>query len=112
MDGFLTRLVPVQKYEFNDGNCGQDFFGVYATRKVLDPSADLDLYWLGLDRDMATFGGSSEIGQEIDLTLRWQIDPHASVLLGCSDFFPGEFIELTGPADRISFAYASFEFKL
>lgn len=265
IDGFITRLVPVQKFEFNDGDSGQDLYGIYATRRIAGKALDWDLYWLGLDRQTAAFGGitgeenrhtfgsrlggpigasgfdfdleaalqvgdhagrdifafmataeagytfagapwspridagidfasgdddpadgdvetfnqlfplghaflgfidavgrqnivdlragvavkpvpsvtirvdghiffrasdrdalydaagavvrpgldggSSEVGQEIDVTLRWQIDPHAAILLGYSHFFPGAFIEETGPSDPINFAYASFEFK-
>ena len=52
-DLFVTRLVLVQKYEFNDGDSGQDFYGAYATHKLAATKGDLDIYLLGLDKDWA-----------------------------------------------------------
>lgn len=57
VDGFATRWVQVQKYEFNDGDSGRDFYGIYATRAFPDLRASADVYWLGLDRDTAKMAG-------------------------------------------------------
>jgi hypothetical protein len=66
--GFWTQFVPVQKYDFNDSDAQTEFFGAYATIKVPDAKAAIDLYFLGLDReDMQTFNGT--MGDEERYTL-------------------------------------------
>ena len=57
-------------------------------------------------------GGSDEtqIGNEIDLLLNWQIDRHTAAYIGYSHFFAGDFLEETGPADDIDFFYAAVTF--
>ena len=57
VDGFWTRHVRVRKYAFNPHDSGTDFFGVYATAKRPRGGVSLDAYWLGLERDSATFSG-------------------------------------------------------
>jgi hypothetical protein len=54
-DAFYSRLVGVQRDEFNDGDSGQDLYGVYATGKVEPWVATADAYWLGLDKEVARF---------------------------------------------------------
>ncbi|MAE64781.1 MAG: hypothetical protein CMJ18_10985 [Phycisphaeraceae bacterium] len=56
--GFWTRTVPVQKYDFNDQDANTDFYGLYVQGKVPTTEFDLDLYWLGLEKDMAMFNGT------------------------------------------------------
>ena len=47
VDAFATRLVQIQRYQFNDGYTkGQDFYGIYATKQFKDAGANLDLYAL------------------------------------------------------------------
>lgn len=41
-------------------------------------------------------GVSDEVGHELDLTIQWRIDPHASLLFGYSHLWPGDFISETG----------------
>lgn len=53
LDGFATRLVQVQRYEFNDGDSGQDFYGVYGAGKLGETGAKLDAYWLLRNKDGA-----------------------------------------------------------
>lgn len=46
-DTFATRLVQIQRYEFNDGYIGgHDFYGIYATKTFKDLGATLDVYAL------------------------------------------------------------------
>ncbi len=45
-------------------------------------------------------GVGDEIGHELDLTVNWQVDPHASVLFGYSHFWASDFIFGTGPPDE------------
>ena len=53
VDAFLARLVQVQRYEFNDGDSGQDLAGIYATRKLAGLGGLVDLYALRREKDAA-----------------------------------------------------------
>lgn len=55
-------------------------------------------------------GTSLEVGQEIDILLKYTYNIHTGLLLGYSHFFPGDFIRQTGPDDPIDFLYTSLEF--
>jgi hypothetical protein len=55
-------------------------------------------------------GSSSEVGQEIDLTLKNKFDRHLVGLLGYSHFFAGDFIEESGSSDDIDFLYVQLEY--
>ena len=57
--GFWSRFVPVQQYDFNTPDQGNQFYGVYATMKNAGSGPDLDVYWLGLQNDQASFNGTS-----------------------------------------------------
>ena len=58
-------------------------------------------------------GGSDDrfVGSEIDLLGKYQLNRNASVVLGYSRFFPGGFIDDTGPSDDINFVYTMFNYK-
>ena len=53
---------------------------------------------------------ATEIGSEADLFLNWQIDRHWSAYFGYSHFWPGDFIDETGPSGDIDFVYAAVHF--
>jgi hypothetical protein len=55
-------------------------------------------------------GTSLEVGQEIDILLKYAYNVHTVILLGYSHFFPGKFIRQTGPDDPTDFIYASAQF--
>ncbi|MCP3905060.1 MAG: alginate export family protein [Planctomycetes bacterium] len=55
-------------------------------------------------------GTDSEIGQEIDLTVKYAFDRHLTALFGYSYFFAGDFISQTGPADDINFFYTQLQY--
>ena len=55
-------------------------------------------------------GTSLEVGQEIDLLLKYAYNIQTLILLGYSHFFPGEFIKQTGPSDPVDFVYASVQY--
>jgi hypothetical protein len=55
-------------------------------------------------------GSSSEVGQEIDLTLKYKFDRHLAGLLGYSHFFAGNFIDQSGSSDDIDFLYVQLEY--
>ena len=57
--GFFTQLVRVKKYDANTTNDDVDLFGLYATTSQLEGIGGLDVYWLGLDKTMASFNGDS-----------------------------------------------------
>jgi hypothetical protein len=50
------------------------------------------------------------IGSEIDFLLNWQVDPHLLAYFGYSHFFPGSFIQETGPSNPIDFFYTAVTF--
>lgn len=56
---FFTRPVLVEKSELNSSDDKTDFFGVHATHPVADEGLEYDLYWLALDRETASFNGTS-----------------------------------------------------
>ncbi len=57
IDGFWTKKARVRKYRFNPHDTGIEFFGLYASGKLPNTKLSLDVYWLRLDRDSATFAG-------------------------------------------------------
>lgn len=67
VEGFWTQFAPVQKHGFNDSDSGNLFFGLYGAGKIAAGRMELDLYWLGIDRDTATFNGTA--GEETRQTL-------------------------------------------
>ena len=54
--------------------------------------------------------GEDEVGSELDVTARIDLNPRTSMLLGASRFFAGDFIQATGSAEDVDFLYASLEF--
>jgi len=59
VDGFFTRFVPVDPSGLNTADDDNAFYGLYATRAGKGGAPTLDLYWLGLHNDMASFNGST-----------------------------------------------------
>lgn len=62
-------------------------------------------------RRSAGGNAGSYLGNEIDITVSWQIEKHTSLLAGYSWFMPGDFIENTGLSKDVHFIYAGVEFK-
>jgi len=48
---------------------------------------------------------SREVGEEIDLIVGYRLDIHIQLGAGYAHFFPGQFIEQTGPSRDVNFAY-------
>jgi hypothetical protein len=79
-------------------------------------------YWLASDTDAwpnafpvrrdQTGGAGSFIGQEIDLRLRWRVDPRVELIGGYAFFWPGSFTERTGPAPDSNFLYLELNLQL
>ena len=59
----------------------------------------------GLVRAAPANNNEDEVGQEIDITLKYTIDRNWTASLGVSRFFAGDFIGDTGSDDDINFAY-------
>ncbi|MBT8486542.1 MAG: alginate export family protein [Phycisphaerales bacterium] len=57
--GFASQFVPVRKYEFNDAESDIEFAGLYATGPWAGTDTSVDLYYLYLSREQATFNGTS-----------------------------------------------------
>ncbi len=57
-------------------------------------------------------GGSNDVGAEMDLTIKRAFSRHTLVTLGYSHFFPGRFIEQSGPDQHIDFGYLAFEYTI
>ena len=56
---FWAELVIVDKYRFNESSPDNKLFGVYSTGPLHVLPANLDLYWLDVDNQTATFNGTS-----------------------------------------------------
>lgn len=78
VDGFLSRPVVNQPHELDEWAApGTDFWGIYATGPTGLPGTDVDLYYLGLDRDDAVFeqGTAHELRHTIGARLFGEIGP-------------------------------------
>lgn len=60
LHGFYSQFVPVRKYDYNRPDSQTEFFGMYASGKILDSKYGLDAYFLGLLKDdPVTFNGTT-----------------------------------------------------
>ena len=57
--GFWARPVQVNRYDLNEWTPHEFFYGIYATGPLGESGIRGDLYWLGLDREDASFNGTS-----------------------------------------------------
>lgn len=88
-------------------------------RLTLRPVAKLRIdtsygaYWLASDSDAWVIPGRRDpngdsndfVGQELELRVRYKINPRVELEAGYSHFFPGPFFENTGPADDADLFY-------
>ena len=58
-------------------------------------------------------GGNSgkEIGQELDLTVKWKLDDHSDLLFGYSHMWHADFIVDTGSSEDADLFYVQYGFK-
>lgn len=61
-------------------------------------------------RDPTGFSGH-DIGNELDVTVKYQMDVHQSLLFGYSHFWHTNFIRTTGPSEDADLLYFQYEFK-
>lgn len=52
-----------------------------------------------------------DIGNELDLTIKYQLDVHSSMLFGYSHFWGNNFIKSTGPSEDADLIYVQYELK-
>ena len=45
------------------------------------------------------------VGEEIDLSFAYRFDAHLTIGGGYAHFFPGRFLEQTGPSRNVDFGY-------
>ncbi|MCK4660902.1 MAG: alginate export family protein [Phycisphaerae bacterium] len=70
-------------------------------------------YWLASDSDAWVIPGRRDprgdsgdfVGQELELRVRYRVNPRMELEMGYSHFFPGAFFENTGPADDADLFY-------
>ncbi len=84
--------------------------------------ADFHTFFADQDRDALysaggsklrtpTSGGSHKIGHELDLTMKYVLDKHTTVLAGWAHMFNGGFIDRTGVSENADLIYAQIEYK-
>ena len=57
-----------------------------------------------------TLSNRHAVGTEIDLVGKWQLDPHTALSAGYAHFFPGAFVEDSGPAGATDFFYGIVQY--
>lgn len=65
----------------------------------------------GAGRRDPTGSSGSDVGHELDLTVLWKLNAHASILLGYSHFFESDFIQKTGVSEDPDLFYVQYGFK-
>jgi hypothetical protein len=91
--------------------------------KALTLRADFHEFWRASEDDalysaagsvLRPAGGSREryVGAELDLVAKWAIDRRWEAEAGWGHFFPGAFLEETGPSEPVDFFYASLTLTL
>lgn len=59
-----------------------------------------------------TGASGRDLGDEIDLIWKYDVCRHVTLMAGCCAFFPGYFIQTTGPAENAYWAFGQVEFKI
>ena len=75
-----------------------------------DQDALYNVAGIGSRRDVSGSAGR-DVGDELDLTVNWQIDPHSSLLIGASHFWPDGFINHSGRSEDADLLYVQWVFK-
>lgn len=78
----------------------------------LDSNLDA-LYNAGGSPIRRNVSGSSgnDVGDELDLTVAWQVDRHSSLLVGWSHFWPSNFVNSSGFSRDADFVYLQYQFR-
>lgn len=98
-------------------------FSVWPVAEKVQAAAAWHYFWLAEERDAlynaggaatrrdATGRSGKEIGNELDLTVLWKIDPRSSLLVGWSHLWDADFIQQTGPSENADLFYVQYAFK-
>ncbi|UCF37885.1 MAG: alginate export family protein [Acidobacteriota bacterium] len=98
VDGFWSEYAAVQKYSLNCADAsGIDFYGIYATNNIASKKLTLDLYWLGFERESASWVGT--IGEETRQTFGARLGGSFSEGKGFFDLEGAFQTGSVGPAD-------------
>ena len=120
MDEFGWRNIHDARFQFN-----------VKPIKKLDLEFDYHAFWLadthdfwfrsnGIStlrtrtpdgRDVRRIGAGNFAGQEIDFTATYEVTKNVKVQAGYSHFFPGDYLEDTGPHSSADFAYVMTTFS-
>ncbi len=65
----------------------------------------------GAGRRNVAGNAGHDIGNELDLTIKYSVDAHQSVLFGYSHFWGNNFIRATGPSEDADLFYVQYGFK-
>tara|TARA_R110002072_G_scaffold303108_2_gene493899 strand:+ start:77856 stop:79409 length:1554 start_codon:yes stop_codon:yes gene_type:complete len=65
----------------------------------------------GVVRSDPTGAAGTDVGNELDLLLKVNVDQHADLLFGYSRLFAGDFIKRTGVGQDVDFFYTQFSYK-
>lgn len=100
---FQLTLTPHDKLEFI---FWWHFFHLQQARDALYDAAGNVL------RQDLTGAAGTDVGNELDMTLRWTFRPRADVLFGYSHLFPGRFLlDTPGGANGRDFYYTQFSLR-
>lgn len=78
----------------------------------LDKAQDAWYYGNGRpQRQDPTGAAGNELGHEIDLIVKYRWSDHCRLRFGYSHFFPGAFIQRTGPSPDADWAYAQWMYE-
>ena len=91
--------------------------------KAVTSRAAWHTFWLEKEKDAlynaggipvrrdATGDSGGQIGNELDLTIKWQLDRHAALLFGYSHLWAGTFIHKTGTGEDPDLFYVQYTYK-
>lgn len=68
--------------------------------------------WVNAKRHNPNGSSGDFVGQELELRVRYKIDPRVELEAGYSHFFPGPFVGNTGPADDGDLFYVQTTIRL
>lgn len=100
---FLLTMKPHSAWELG---LWWHIFRLQRARDALYDSAGIPI------RQDPTGLAGRDVGNEMDITLRWTFHPRADVLFGYSHLFPGRFLKLTsGGGDQSDFYYTQLSIR-
>ncbi len=131
------RTAETLNQLFPTGHSQLGFIDIVGRQNILAPNLNFSLtpvknvvtrltwyhFWLSSNLDALynksgnpsrrNVSGSSgnDVGDELDVTVSWQIDVHSNLLVGWSHLWPGNFIESSGRSLDADMVYVQYLFK-